>query len=423
MLTKWLMMNLEYMFALRTESADRLSRSEVMMRIATATVCLGMVAMIITLSIFNGFREQIHSAFRGFGSDLTLFDIAGLNEGESASRIEYSEELVEKIAQLSSVERVAPYLTLGLMAKSGEQLVGLQLKGIDPSYDTEFWAEKIVEGQMPDIEAESRSSEVLLSQRVANALKLSVGDKFEVMMLDMEGSPRRSPLKVAGIYHTGLEEMDRVFALGDIRDVRRLAAVGKEQISGYDVWIGESAVADHLAEQVEEILYESEREEWYNLVPATLQMRYMVAFDWLKAHTVIAHVVLLIMMVVLLFNMAAAMLIMVFDRIGMIGMLKALGMRNRAIGNIFLIRSMLLFFRGAAWGNLIALSLIGVQALWSPLGLDPEGYMLSTLPVSFSFGWWIALNVGAMAVSIVVMVLPSLMVAKIRPEESLKYKL
>ena len=423
MLTKWLMMKLEYMFALRTESADRLSRSEVMMRIATATVCLGMVAMIITLSIFNGFREQIHSAFRGFGSDLTLFDIAGLNEGESASRIEYSEELVEKIAQLSSVERVAPYLTLGLMAKSGEQLVGLQLKGIDPSYDTEFWTEKIVEGQMPDIEAESRSSEVLLSQRVANALKLSVGDKFEVMMLDMEGSPRRSPLKVAGIYHTGLEEMDRVFALGDIRDVRRLAAVGKEQISGYDVWIGESAEADHLAEQVEEILYESEREEWYNLVPATLQMRYMVAFDWLKAHTVIAQVVLLIMMVVLLFNMAAAMLIMVFDRIGMIGMLKALGMRNRAIGNIFLIRSMLLFFRGAAWGNLIALSLIGVQALWSPLGLDPEGYMLSTLPVSFGFGWWIALNVGAMAVSIVVMVLPSLMVAKIRPEESLKYKL
>ena len=417
------MMNLEYMFALRTQSADRLSRSEVMMRIATATVCLGMVAMIITLSIFNGFREQIHSAFRGFGADLTLFDIVGLNEGESASRIEYSEELAQKIAQMGSVERVAPYLTLGLMAKSGEQLMGLQLKGIDPSYDTDFWAERLVEGNLPDIEAESRSSEVLLSQVVANALKIGVGDKFEVMMLDMEGSPRRSPLKVAGIYHTGLEEMDRLFALADIRDVRRLANVGKEQISGYDIWLVESAEADLVAEQVEEILYESENEDWYNLVPATLQSRYMVAFDWLKAHTVIAQVVLLIMMVVLLFNMAAAMLIMVFDRIGMIGMLKALGMRNRAIGNIFLIRSMLLFFRGAAWGNLIALGLIGVQALWSPLRLDPEGYMLSTLPVSFSFGWWIALNVGVMVVSIVVMVLPSMMVAKIRPEHSLKYKL
>ena len=416
-------MNLEYMFALRTQSADRLSRSEVMMRIATATVCLGMVAMIITLSIFNGFREQIHSAFRGFGADLTLFDIVGLNEGESASRIEYSEELAQKIAQMGSVERVAPYLTLGLMAKSGEQLMGLQLKGIDPSYDTDFWAERLVEGNLPDIEAESRSSEVLLSQVVANALKIGVGDKFEVMMLDMEGSPRRSPLKVAGIYHTGLEEMDRLFALADIRDVRRLANVGKEQISGYDIWLVESAEADLVAEQVEEILYESENEDWYNLVPATLQSRYMVAFDWLKAHTVIAQVVLLIMMVVLLFNMAAAMLIMVFDRIGMIGMLKALGMRNRAIGNIFLIRSMLLFFRGAAWGNLIALGLIGVQALWSPLRLDPEGYMLSTLPVSFSFGWWIALNVGVMVVSIVVMVLPSMMVAKIRPEHSLKYKL
>lgn len=417
------MMKLEYMFALRTEGADRLSRSEVMMRIATVTVCLAMVAMIITLSIFGGFREQIHSAFRGFGSDLTLFDIAGLSEGETASQVVYSESLVEQIGQMESVERVAPYLTLGVMAKQGNQLLGLQLKGVDPRYDTEFWSEKIVQGSLPNIGEESRRSEVLLSQVAAKSLKVGVGDKLEVMLLDKQGAPRRFPLKVAGIYHTGLEEMDRVFALTDIRDVRRLAALGSEVVSGYDIWLSPSAKAEQVAEKMEEMLYDSDEEEWYNLVPATLQMRYLVPFDWLKAHTVIAQVVLLIMMVVLLFNMAAAMLIMVFDRIGMIGTLKALGMRNRAIGNVFLIRAMLLFVRGAAWGNLIALALIAVQALWSPIKLDPEGYMLSTLPVSFGLWWWIGLNVGAMAISIVVMVAPSLMVAKISPEESLKYKL
>ena len=121
--------------------------------------------------------------------------------------------------------------------------------------------------------------------------------------------------------------------------------------------------------------------------------------------------------------MAAAMLIMVFDRIGMIGVLKALGMRNRAIAHVFLYRAALLFFRGAAWGNAIGLALVAVQALWHPVSLDPEGYMLSELPVSFGWWWWLALNVGAAVTTIVVMTLPSMMVSRIKCEESLKYKL
>ena len=104
------------------------------------------------------------------------------------------------------------------------------------------------------------------------------------------------------------------------------------------------------------------------------------------------------------------------------GTLKALGMRTSSIRRIFLYRSALLFARGAAWGNAVGLLLVGVQALWEIVRLDPSGYMLSTLPVSI--GWWIVwLNVGVMAVAVGVMVLPSMAVARIAPEESLKYKL
>jgi lipoprotein-releasing system permease protein len=152
-------------------------------------------------------------------------------------------------------------------------------------------------------------------------------------------------------------------------------------------------------------------------------MRNPVVFDWLKAHTVIAEVVIIIMMAVLLFNMAAAMLIMVFDRIGMIGALKAQGMRSAAIRRIFLYRAAILFVRGAVWGNAVGGALVAMQALWHPIKLDPTGYMLSVLPVSVSATWWILLNVATLAATIAVMVLPSAMVARIRPEESLKYKL
>ena len=163
-------------------------------------------------------------------------------------------------------------------------------------------------------------------------------------------------------------------------------------------------------------------EGFISTVAAPLRQRHPVVFDWMQAHTVIARAVIIIMMVVLLFNMAAAMLIMVFDRIGMIGTLKALGMRTSSIRRIFLYRSALLFARGATWGNAVGLLLVALQALWEPIRLDPSGYMLSTLPVSI--GWWIVwLNVGVMVVAVGVMVLPSMAVARISPDESLKYKL
>ena len=213
-------------------------------------------------------------------------------------------------------------------------------------------------------------------------------------------------------------------ALADIRDVRRLAGWGDEMIKGYDVMLRRSEDAERVASLINDHIAElPDDNPLMNSLATTIEERYPVVFDWLKAHTVIAQAILIIMMVVLLFNMAAAMLIMVFDRIGMIGVLKAQGMRNKAIARIFLYRAALLFARGAAWGNAIGLALVAVQAVWHPVKLDPEGYMLSELPVSIGLGWWALLNIATLATTVAVMVLPSMMVARIKCEESLKYKL
>jgi lipoprotein-releasing system permease protein len=107
----------------------------------------------------------------------------------------------------------------------------------------------------------------------------------------------------------------------------------------------------------------------------------------------------------------------------MIGALKAQGMRSSAIRRIFLYRAAILFFKGALWGNAVGGAAVMVQALWQPIKLDPYGYMLSVLPISFRPMWWVVLNVATLIVTVAVMVLPSAMVARIRPEESLKYKL
>lgn len=415
------MQSLEYLIARRTASSDSESRTSVMSRIATVTVALAMAAMILTLAVVQGFRRQIYADLSGFGADVRIVDVATLSGTDKL--IPLSRDMLQSVAAIDGVAWVAPYVVAEGMAKCGDNVVGLQLKGVGPTYNTEWWQSRLVEGSLPDFEAEQRGRQMLLSRATASLLGIGVGDRVEMLFVE-DNRPRRDAFRVVGLYHTGFEEMDRVVALCDERDVRREVAIADDRVSGYDVAIADGYQVDDVAAALdEEIFLQAGQDEGFvSTLAATLRMRHPVIFDWMQAHTVIARAVIIIMMVVLLFNMAAAMLIMVFDRIGMIGALKALGLRTAAIRRIFLYRAALIFVRGAVWGNLVGGVLALVQWQWQVIRLDPTGYMLSVLPIDIGW-WWLWLNVGAFAVAIVVMLLPSVVVAGIQPERTLRYKL
>ena len=415
------MQSLEYLIARRTASSDSESRTSVMSRIATVTVALAMAAMILTLAVVQGFRRQIYADLSGFGADVRIVDVATLSGTDKL--IPLSGDMLQSVAATDGVAWVAPYVVAEGMAKCGDNVVGLQLKGVGPTYNTEWWQSRLVEGSLPDFGAEQRGRQMLLSRATASLLGIGVGDRVEMLFVE-DNRPRRDAFRVVGLYHTGFEEMDRVVALCDERDVRREVAIADDRVSGYDVAIADGyQIGDVAAALDEEIFLQAGQDEGFvSTLAATLRMRHPVIFDWMQAHTVIARAVIIIMMVVLLFNMAAAMLIMVFDRIGMIGALKALGLRTAAIRRIFLYRAALIFVRGAVWGNLVGGVLALVQWQWQVIRLDPTGYMLSVLPIDIGW-WWLWLNVGAFAVAIVVMLLPSVVVAGIQPERTLRYKL
>lgn len=415
------MQSLEYLIARRTASSDSESRTSVMSRIATVTVALAMAAMILTLAVVQGFRRQIYADLSGFGADVRIVDVATLSGTDKL--IPLSRDMLQSVAATDGVAWVAPYVVAEGMAKCGDNVVGLQLKGVGPTYNTEWWQSRLVEGALPDFGAEQRGRQMLLSRATASLLGIGVGDKVEMLFVE-DNRPRRDAFRVVGLYHTGFEEMDRVVALCDERDVRREVAIADDRVSGYDVAIADGyQIGDVAAALDEEIFLQAGQDEGFvSTLAATLRMRHPVIFDWMQAHTVIARAVIIIMMVVLLFNMVAAMLIMVFDRIGMIGALKALGLRTAAIRRIFLYRAALIFVRGAVWGNLVGGVLALVQWQWQVIRLDPTGYMLSVLPIDIGW-WWLWLNVGAFAVAIVVMLLPSVVVAGIQPERTLRYKL
>lgn len=396
-----------------------------MMRIATLSTALGIAVMIVTLAVVSGFRHRIYSDLLGFGADIRVCDVRTLRGGEGEP-MSVSGGFFERVRACDGVAAVWAYAEAAGMAKNGDHVTGLSIKGVDGDCDLDWWHGRLVEGEMPAVGGETRTKDLLLSRTTAAALRLTVGDKVEMLFMDGGGRPRRDRFVVSGLYDTGFEELDRATALTDIRNVQRISSPDNEAISGYEIVAQRGAdVADVAAAvemAIEAAFYEDEDDSVGSAAAVTLAERYPVVFDWLKTHDVNARVILAVMMAVVLFNMASAMLIMVLDRTGMIGVLKAMGMRSGAVRRIFLYRAVMLFVRGAAWGNAVGLALVAMQAWLRPVRLDPEGYMLSELPVRVEVWWLVALNVGAVAVTVAVMTLPSMIVARISPESSLKYR-
>ena len=417
-------MNVEYLLATHTARYDKGSRAWVMMRIASLSVAIAIVVMVVSLAVIQGFRHEIHADLKGFASDIVVVDMATLGRPEGLP-IRANEAFADQIGSIDEVEHIAAYASIGGMVKNGDNVCGLQLKGVGEDYDLGWWQSKIIEGALPDITHHHRQKELLLSQTTARMMGVEVGGKVEMLVMDSGERPRRDRFKVSGLYHTGFEELDKVTALADIRDVQRLASWSREEISGYDIVLKKGAEADYISDLIEAYIferYDAGEEDVASLACSTLAGRYPVLFDWLKAHDINAVVIFVIMMVVLLFNMSSAMLIMVLDRTGMIGLLKAQGMRNSSVRKIFLWRAALIYAKGAVWGNIIGLAICAVQWLWSPIKLDPDGYMLSVLPIKVEVLWVVALNVGVFCITLVTMMLPSIIVARIHPDQTLKYK-
>lgn len=413
-------LNTEFFISRRISSKEG-GKNNVMIRIATLTVAVGMAVMILALAVVTGFKKEITAKLVGFGSHVRVVSLHSNNSLET-DPITLDTTLMQSIATLNGFQAIAPYALKGGMIKTSEAIQGVALKGIGPDYDTSFIEAHLVRGSLPALSDSVRTKELLISENVANMVDLDVDDKVEMLFISTERPVRRDRFKIVGIYATGMEELDNSMAFTEIRNTQRLNGWEPDQITGYEIMTSDfdrlnefteavyGSVFDHAMSTAEVLKVE----DIVSLNPNT--------FDWLKAHNVNALVIIIIMLTVAFLNMVSAMLIILLEKTSMIGILKTLGMRNRDVQQVFLLRSMKIILSGIFWGNIAGLGLALLQKYTGILQLDSTGYMLSQVPINLSWDWWLALNAGIPLVMLVLMIIPAHAVSAVKPDKTIRYQ-
>ncbi len=414
-------MNLEYFIAERTARSIPGSKPNVMTRIATGSVTIGLAVMILTMAVVMGFKREIARNISGFTSHVQVTHMRSANSLESTP-IERSDSVENLLRSIDGFRSMDIYALKGGIIKTDEGVAGIMLKGVAGDYDLSFFSKALTEGVLPRIGDTIRHKDVLLPKVVAERLNLSVGDRVEMLFVESDAMPHRDRFKVCGLFSTGMDEMDKGFAITDIRNVQRLSGHGERIISGYEIRIDDFSKVGEFAEMADMLLLFKGDDDAANLTASSADQLYRILFDWLKTHDINALVIIIIMVTVALFNMVSALLILVLERTRMVGVLKALGMTNDSLQRVFLYRAVFLVGRGVVWGNIIGLGLCLLQKWFHILKLDSSGYMVSEVPISLDWWWLIALNLGVLIVIILLLVLPARIVASVKPETAMRYE-
>ncbi len=389
-----------------------------MTHVATIAVAIGVVVMVITMAVIAGFKVQIADKLSGLSGHIIVTDVAGVNPSSIVS-IERSEEIDNLLVQ-NGAQRYSTYILRGAIARGGGEIEGVVVKGVDSLYNSLFFERSLTSGQLPKFGRPQARREVLISQGLADAMSLNEGGRMELIFTDEDGNISRFTFKVAGLFSAGIGEQEESLIVADIETLRRVNGWQESQVSGYEVWIDDIDNAEAVAQQLNlSMLYEIEQSR---VAAMSIEEIYPMLFDWLKTHDLNGMVVGIIMLIVAVFNMATALLILVLESSRMVGVLKSLGMTNGALRQIFLYRAAWITLRGLVWGNVIGVVLCVVQSRWGVLKLEASGYVLSQVPIELNVGWILALNVGFVAVVVLVMTIPARMVASISPDEIVKYR-
>ncbi|MBO4891714.1 MAG: ABC transporter permease [Prevotella sp.] len=414
-------MNLPFFIAKRiyNDQGDKRKVSRPAIHIATVGVAIGLAVMIVTVSVVLGFKHTIRDKVIGFGSHIQVQNMLTYLSSESHP-ILINDSVLRSYEQIEGVKHVERYCLSQGILKTDDEFLGVMFKGVGPEYDLNFLSQHMLEGKMPVFSDTASTNKLLVSKMIADKLRLKAGDRIFAYFIGESVRTRR--FTVTGIYQTNMTRFDESLCFTDLYTTRKLNDWENEQCSGAEITVSNfdqlQATADLFVEKVNRKM----DKDFNTYSSQTIYEAYPQVFHWLELLDINVWIILALMVCVAGFTMISGLLIIILERTQMIGVLKALGARNKTIRHTFLWFAAFIIGQGLLLGNVIGLGIIALQRYTGLVKLDPQTYYVSEAPMEVNIPLFVLLNIATLLICVFVLIAPSYLISHIHPAKSMRYE-
>lgn len=405
---------------LYSEQGDKRKVSRPAIHIATAGVAIGLAVMIISVCVVLGFKHTIRDKVIGFGSHIQVADFLTLQQMEQYP-IVIDDSMIDVLKHIPDVAHVQRFAMKEGILKTDSDFLGVAFKGVGPEFDSTFIHNNMVEGSIPHFSDSVSHNKIVVSQFMADKLHLKSGQRIFAYFFDNNGVRTRR-FTIAGIYQTNLKKYDETIVFTDLYTAVKLNGWESDQASGAELSVNNFDNLDMVESRVISKVKGTVDHYGETYSSATIKELNPQIFQWLDLMDLNVWIILALMLIVAGVTMISGLLIIILERTSMIGILKALGARNKTIRHTFMWFAVFIIGKGMLIGNVLSLGLLALQQAFGIIKLDAQTYYVSTVPVEINALYIVALNVATLLISVFMLVAPSYLISHIHPAKSMRYE-
>lgn len=405
---------------LYSEQGDKRKVSRPAIHIATAGVAIGLAVMIISVCVVLGFKHTIRDKVIGFGSHIQVADFLTLQQMEQYP-IVIDDSMIDVLKHIPDAAHVQRFAMKEGILKTDSDFLGVAFKGVGPDFDSTFIHNNMVEGSIPHFSDSVSHNQIVVSQLMADKLHLKSGQRIFAYFFDNNGVRTRR-FTIAGIYQTNLKKYDETIVFTDLYTAVKLNGWESDQASGAELSVNNFDNLDMVESRVISKVKGTVDHYGETYSSATIKELNPQIFQWLDLMDLNVWIILALMLVVAGVTMISGLLIIILERTSMIGILKALGARNKTIRHTFMWFAVFIIGKGMLIGNVLSLGILALQQAFGIIKLDAQTYYVSTVPVEINALYIVALNVATLLISVFMLVAPSYLISHIHPAKSMRYE-
>ena len=416
-------MNTAYFIANRlvyrlTKEDNSISRPAV--SVAIAGISIGFVVMLLTLFIVIGFKREITAKAIGFGCHIQVVNFDN-NSTYQLKPVVVSDSMLQTLKHIENVRNVVPFCTKPGIIKTDSAFQGVVIKGRKlqrtgtDNTDSDFFEQNLVMGRMPEAR-----NEIIISSELSNILGLETKDSCFCYFID--NTVRARKYHITGMYDSQFSDFDRLFVIGDFKEVQRLNDFEEDEVSGVEIIVNDIKNIDEVADMVYLHTANHPDRNGNMLYTQTIEEQQPGIFAWLKLLDMNVMIILLLMMSVSAFCIISGLIVIILDSISLIGTLKAMGADNILLKKVFLYQSANLIGKGLIIGNVIGLVISLAQYFLHIIPLDQATYYISYVPIALSPIAWLLLNLSTALISMLVLLAPASIVTRISPAQVMRFE-